>query len=85
MSGTKEGGQKAKLTNLAKYGDDWYARIGRKGGSVGGLKGFAINTNLAKEAGRKGGLKSKRGKSKRNKDGSIFHTEYYKNKHMVND
>lgn len=63
MSGTKSGGKKAAATNKKTYGDDFYANIGKKGGSVSGIKkGFALNPKLAKEAGRKGGKISKRGK-----------------------
>ena len=65
MSGTVKGGKKASVTNKEKHGSDFYSRIGRKGGKVCGVKGFALNIELAKEAGRKGGLKSKRGKSKK--------------------
>lgn len=65
MSGTKIGGQKASATNRARYGEDWYAQIGRKGGKVGGLKGFAKNPELAKIAGQKGGQISKRGPAKK--------------------
>jgi len=64
MSGTKTGGQKAALTNKAKHGEDFYAKIGRKGGKNGHTGGFAANPELAKEAGRKGGKISKRGKAK---------------------
>ena len=67
MSGTKVGGSKARETNRAKYGSDYYAQIGRIGGHNGHTGGFAANTELAKEAGRLGGLKSKRPKGvKRN-------------------
>ena len=65
MSGTINGGKKASITNKQKHGEDFYIRIGRKGGKVGGLKGFALNPELAKMAGRKGGKISKRGKSKK--------------------
>lgn len=58
MAGNKSGGLKAAKTNTERYGSDWYAKIGAKGGKVGGLKGFALNKELASEAGRKGGLKS---------------------------
>ena len=61
MSGTKAGGQKAAATNKAKYGKDFYAEIGRKGGKNGHTGGFAANPELAREAGRKGGKISKRG------------------------
>ena len=32
MSGTKAGGMKAAATNKAKYGEGFYARIGKRGG-----------------------------------------------------
>lgn len=82
MAGTKAGGYKACATNKRKYGDDWYAKIGKIGGSKTGLKGFALNNELAKSAGRKGGLKSKRGLSRRNPDGTIYHSYDYIRKHM---
>lgn len=63
MAGTKEGGKKAAATNKKKYGSEFYAYIGRKGGKNGHTGGFAANPELAKEAGRKGGLISKRGKA----------------------
>jgi hypothetical protein len=62
MAGTKEGGQLAAATNKAKYGDDFYAKIGAKGGKLGKTGGFFANRDLAREAGRKGGLISRRGK-----------------------
>ncbi len=64
MAGTKVGGQKAAATNKAKYGRNFYTEIGRKGGRNGHLGGFAANPELAKIAGRKGGLINKRGKAK---------------------
>lgn len=64
MSGTKAGGRKASITNRLKHGEDFYERIGRKGGRNGHTGGFASNHELAKEAGRKGGKISKRGKQK---------------------
>ena len=65
MSGTKAGGLKAAAINKILYGEDFYARIGRKGGRVGGFKGFAVNPELARLAGAKGGKISKRGKAKK--------------------
>lgn len=65
MAGTKEGGMKAAATNKAKYGLNFYADIGRKGGRNGHTGGFAANPSLAVEAGRKGGRISKRGKAKK--------------------
>ena len=65
MAGTKAGGQKAAATNRKKYGRAYYAEIGAKGGRNGHTGGFAANPELAREAGRKGGLKSKRGQAKK--------------------
>jgi len=61
MSNSKAGGLKAAKTNKTKYGQDFYKRIGAKGGAAGNTGGFYKNPALAREAGRKGGLKSKRG------------------------
>ena len=36
MAGTKAGGKAAAATNKAKYGKDFYANIGAKGGAKGG-------------------------------------------------
>ncbi len=66
MAGTKAGGRKAAATNKSKYGKDFYAEIGRKGGQNGHTGGFAANPELAKIAGAKGGRISKRGKAKKN-------------------
>ena len=61
MSGTKAGGKKTAITNKLKHGDNYYAEIGRKGGSVKGtLKGFASDHERARLAGRKCGTISKR-------------------------
>jgi len=64
MAGNKEGGAKAAETMRKRYGDSFYQSIGSKGGQAKVPKGFAINKDLAAEAGRRGGLKSKRGKAK---------------------
>ena len=63
MAGTKAGGVKAAATNRAKYGAEFYARIGQKGGQNGHTGGFAANRALARIAGAKGGRISKRGSS----------------------
>ena len=68
MSGTKVGGAKAALTNKLRHGEDYFERIGRIGGRNGHTGGFAANPELAKIAGRKGGLISRRGKSKKVKN-----------------
>ena len=61
MGGTKAGGAKAAATNKAKYGKDFYSRIGQKGGKNGTTGGVAANRELAKIAGQKGGRISRRG------------------------
>ena len=63
MPGTKVGGQKAAATNRARHGKDFYARIGAVGGGNSNTGGFAANRELAREAGRKGGMISRRRKS----------------------
>ena len=65
MAGTKAGGLKAAATNKAKYGKEFYAMIGRKGGQNGHTGGFAANPALAKIAGAKGGRISRRGPAKK--------------------
>ncbi len=64
MSGTRDGGLKAKQKNLQRD-PDFYAKIGRKGGQNGRTGGFAANPELARIAGAKGGKISRRGKSKK--------------------
>ncbi len=64
MAGTRQGGLKASATNRAKYGDDFYRNIGRRGGRNGHTGGFASNPELARTAGAKGGRLSRRGKAK---------------------
>lgn len=66
MTGTRSGGLKAAETNRILHGEDFYARIGAKGGSVltDKPRGFAsMSIRKVKKAGRKGGLKSRRGPS----------------------
>jgi len=62
MAGTKEGGRKAAMKNLAKD-PNFYAKIGAKGGKNGTTGGFAANPELARIAGAKGGRISRRRKS----------------------
>lgn len=69
IAGTKEGAQKARDTNIKKYGKDFYKKMGAKGGAKSGIpKGFGTNHKLAVESGRKGGLISKRGPIKKDTD-----------------
>lgn len=62
MAGTKAGGVAAAATNKKKYGSDFYAKIGAKGGRLGRTGGFAANRELARLAGAKGGRISRRTK-----------------------
>ncbi len=63
MAGTKEGGRAAAATNKTKYGSDFYAKIGAKGGKKGRTGGFYANRELARIAGAKGGKISRRTKA----------------------
>lgn len=76
MAGTLQGGRKAAATNKLKYGNDFYARIGKKGGSNSHLGGFASENvgkdgltgpERAKKCGVIGGKLSHRGKAKKEK------------------
>ncbi|HEU5122260.1 MAG TPA: hypothetical protein VFT59_05450 [Candidatus Saccharimonadales bacterium] len=62
MAGTKAGGHKAYLKNIAKD-PNFYAKIGAKGGRNGTTGGFAANPELARIAGAKGGRISRRRKT----------------------
>jgi len=62
MAGTKAGGKAAAATNKAKYGPDFYAKIGARGGKLGRTGGFFANRDLARTAGQKGGRISRRTK-----------------------
>jgi hypothetical protein len=71
MAGTQQGGQRAYQTNVAKYGNDFYARIGALGGKLGKTGGFAsgkvgkdglTGRERARRAGATGGRISRRTK-----------------------
>lgn len=66
MAGTKQGGTEAAKTNRKKYGADFYARIGAKGGRMGHTGGFAAGREgreRARKYGKIGGRLSRRSKS----------------------
>lgn len=76
MAGTKAGGLKARDTNKLRHGEDFYRKIGTKGGRNGRTGGFAARVDCdcslirgthhnARCAGYKGGLISRRGPAKR--------------------
>lgn len=62
MSGTKAGGARTKKTIIERYGKDYYNKLGKQGSAAGDPKkrGFAVNRELAREAGRRGGKVSSR-------------------------
>ncbi len=73
MAGTKAGGLAAAATNKRLNGDDFYARIGKKGGKRSRTGGFASNKvgpdgltgrERARKAGAVGGRISRRGKKR---------------------
>lgn len=72
MAGTKAGGAKAAKTNRRKYGPNFYAEIGAKGGRSGNTGGFACEKKgedgltgpeRARIVGAKGGKISRRGRA----------------------
>ena len=65
MAGNRTGGLKTAAKNKEKFGKDFYARIGKKGGQNGKTGGSYNNPELARRAGRKGGRTSKRGMARK--------------------
>ena len=74
MAGNRKGGEKARVTNIKRYGEDYYKSIGSKGGKSNGRKhraggakpkGFAADPERAVEYGRRGGQISRRGKAQK--------------------
>ena len=65
MTGTRIGALKAKKKMMERFGEDWYSKIGKLGGQAMVPKGFALNPQLAAEAGKKGGTISRRGPAKK--------------------
>jgi hypothetical protein len=64
IAGTKSGGEQAAKTNKERHGDDFYKKIGAKGGKLGKTGGFYANSERASIAGQIGGTKSRRNKEK---------------------
>lgn len=75
MSGTRIGGAKARDTNKLKWGESFYRDIGTLGGRKSRNGGFTkkaeclcdlfpVPHTIPRCAGKKGGTKSRRGKSK---------------------
>lgn len=69
MAGNREGGLKAAQKNKEKYGEDFYSKIGAKGGQIGRTGGFHYlkktgQLEKVRAAGRVGGSLSRRNTSK---------------------
>lgn len=76
MAGTVDGGKAAARTNKAKWGADFYTKIGAKGGKKGKTGGFYANRERARLAGAKGGTISRRGfRAIKQDDGSYEYIE----------
>ena len=58
--GNRAGGLKAYKSNIERHGEDFYKKIGRKGG-LHPTGSFGVNPALASAVGRKGGMMSKVG------------------------
>lgn len=67
MAGTKAGAAKARQVMIEKYGEDYFKRIGVLGAKaynerneqgIAKPRGFAVNRELAKIVGAKGGRKT---------------------------
>lgn len=58
MAGTRIGGLKSKEKNKKLYGDDFYKKIGHKGGKISKGGGFAGNPTYASKMGKLGGKRS---------------------------
>lgn len=69
MAGTRLGGKRTAATNKAKYGDDYYVRLGSAGGSTRHreTRPFYLDRDLAKRAGTNGGKVSRRPKMSQRK------------------
>lgn len=67
MAGTRAGGEQAAKSNKERHGEDFYQRIGSKGGKLGKTGGFASGEEgrrRARTAGAIGGSVSRRDKNK---------------------
>jgi len=61
MAGSTAGGRAAAAGNKKKYGADFYAKIGAKGGRLGRTGGTYGDSEWAGQIGSIGGKRSKRG------------------------
>lgn len=67
MAGTPEGGRKTVAKVKALYGEDFYKKVGHKGGTAPRTapRMFAADRELASKAGKVGGILSRRSKYSR--------------------
>jgi hypothetical protein len=68
MPGTKLGGLKAAETNKKRHGEDFYKKLGARGGAASTTGGFAYwkaqgMEEKIREAGKKGGVISRRSRN----------------------
>lgn len=83
MAQTKAGTIKTHKKIVELYGEDFYAKVGRKGGQNGTTGGFAKDRDLARRAGRLGGLKSTRAGIKNGEGKSERSLKKYKKINVV--
>lgn len=58
MAGTSEGARKAARTLKEKFGDDYFGKIGAKGGKHA-KQAFSVDREFARKSGKKGGRAKK--------------------------
>lgn len=88
MSGNKLGGLKARDANRKRYGEDYYAKVGKLGGlnyNPDKPKGFAHPNSDPRKAGKLGGMISRRGKSKKTIDHDKAKAEFDKIKEKIGE
>jgi general stress protein YciG len=74
VAGTSAGGKRAALKNKELHGDDFYAKIGAKGGQNSHEGGFK-DVEFARKWGKVGGTKSRRGKAVKDAEDRNMDTE----------
>lgn len=78
MPGTRIGGLKAAMTNKVRYGKDFYAKAGAKGGKNGRTGGFAAGDEGRERAKLSGMIGGKRSKRKWTPEECLAHGEMMK-------
>lgn len=85
IGGTHIGGVKARETNYARHGRDYFSRIGALGGRAGNTGGFYGHPERAVKAGGKGGTHSRKGYKflGENEDGDLLYQRYDNGEELV--